>query len=109
MSMNKPPTPPSDAARANLALLLSPAGCESEEAAADASPFVDEVGADEPELVTGRGVGDVDEDTGVMAKVRVELLLSFPGSVEFSVSCTWTCSTPFSGGVPEISIVVGSK
>lgn len=77
----RPPTPPKDAASANLALLLSPPAPEPEGASAEAKPAVDDAEAEEillcgelPRPGAGSGVGEVAEDKGVTTKLRVDRL-----------------------------------
>ena len=114
--MKSPPTLPSDAAMANLALLLRPPEPASEGESDETKPPVELV-EEEPvarpddtlRLGTGSGVGDADEDDGLMAKSRVETLRYPLDSVVSTENCTSTRSAPLLGGVPESSIVAGSK
>lgn len=84
ISMKRPPTPPKDAVRANLALLLNPPDPESEEVSDEANPFVDEAELDAldalvgPEVVlwlgAGSGEGEFEDESGVMVKLWVDTL-----------------------------------
>ena len=79
MSTIRPPTPPKEAAIANLALLLRPPELESKVAADEANPPV-ELAEDEDLLGpsaalrpgAGSGVGDPDDDNGLMVKLWVD-------------------------------------